>query len=260
MKKALLLTGLLLVLVAPLATADGVNLAWGTECWGLLDSPSNLVTFACLSNTVPASWKMTTSFMVDADIPDYNSFNAVIRGVSEAGAIPDWWELSAAATDCRYAAVSNVSFNPAYAGVSDLCGYPFAGTAMGGGAYGYIQPQVIQINGLYAVAGDGAFLAGGTETFGYTVSIKNTKTVGTGSCTGCLFGMVFGLNYVVITKVSDGDIDMIDTVIPGGNQCLIWQRGFNMAAAGDYAAAVQPCNAPVPARNTTWGQVKSLYR
>ena len=98
MKKALLLTGLLLVLVAPLAMAAGVSLNWGTNCWG--DGAQQLMTFACASNTSPANWRMTSSFKLDAGMTDYINFNTYIEGVSEAGAIPDWWKVSIPA-DCR---------------------------------------------------------------------------------------------------------------------------------------------------------------
>jgi hypothetical protein len=40
----------------------------------------------------------------------------------------------------------------------------------------------------------------------------------------------------------------LDAPYTNGNQCLSWQT------------STLPCAKPVPARNTTWGQVKSLYR
>jgi hypothetical protein len=267
MKKALLLTGLLLALMAPMATAAGLNIAWGTECWGQLTGPSNLMTFACASNTVPTGWKITPSFVLDTDVPDLNSVNVVIRGVSELGSIPAWWQLSQQlGVECRYTS-TNTGFSGTYAGAVGTCVDPFMATQAGGGGYGYIQtngaiPLVVQINGVYGVA-DGLFAAGGVETFAYTFTVRNSKTLGvsgTTKCDGCAAGMVFGVNYGRFSTTSGAEIAEIGEVIPGGNQCLIWQRGFNMAAAGDYLAAVQPCSAPVPARNTTWGQVKSLYR
>ena len=244
MKKALLLTGILLVLAAPMAMAAGVNFAWGTNCWGAVSGPSNVMTFACGSNTSPANWKMTASFMVDADMADYGAVDVLIEGVSEAGAIPDWWKRSASG-DCNYGTGNWLA--TATTNSSD-CADPFSGTASGGAGYGYLTPTQIQIEALGGVA-EGVLLPANTETFGATITIKNTKTVGTGSCAGCNVGMVFGLYDVILTSVAHGDTHLTEA-IPGGNQCLIWQHSFTG----------QPCNPPVPARNTTWGQVKSLYR
>jgi hypothetical protein len=61
--------------------------------------------------------------------------------------------------------------------------------------------------------------------------------------------MVFGLYDIVLGSISSPD-KHLNYVVEGGNQCLVWQHAFTG----------QPCNAPVPTRNTTWGQVKSLYR
>ena len=68
MKKALLLTGLLLVLAVPAMAQSGINIAWGPECWGMATAPSNLMTFACGSNTSPANWRITGSFVLNADL------------------------------------------------------------------------------------------------------------------------------------------------------------------------------------------------
>lgn len=251
MKKALLLTGLLLVLVAPMTmAASGVSLNWGNACWG--DLPQSLMTFACNSNTAPANWKMTCSFMLDSDAPDYINFDTFIEGVSATGAIPDWWKLSVP-TDCR-GAISLVYTNlaGAYAGGgAAACADPFGGAGTGGGGYGYLVPGVqIQMEGIYTLAA-GVPVAGNTESYNNTVTIKNGKTVGAGalSCAGCQTGMVFGL-YETDIGLESGQSIRLTEAFPGGNQCIVWQAPF----------AGQPCNAPVPARNSTWGQVKSLYR
>ena len=246
MKKALLLTGILLVLAAPMAMASGVNIAWGAECWGQLTAPSNVLTFACGSNTAPASWKMTSSFMVDADFA-LGAVDVLVEGVSEAGALPDWWKRSATG-DCNFSTGSYV-ISAAYAGSVGTCLDPFAGTGQGGGGYGYLTPTQIQIEGIYGVA-DAVTVPAATEAFATTFTIKNVKTLGAGalSCAGCDVGMVFGLYDVILTSATGAT--HLTEAIPGGNQCLIWQHAF----------PGQPCNPPVPVRNTTWGQVKSLYR
>jgi len=242
MKKALLLTGLLLVLVASMATAAGLSLNWGTACWG--DTPKALTTFACTSNSTPANWKMTTSFKLDEEIADYINMSTLIEGVSETGAIPDWWKLSTT-SECR-GAISNV-WSSLTSGAT--CADPFESTATTISAYGYLVPGVEIRIATDATLIAGVVAPGETEIFLNVVTIKNGKTVGTPKCDGCLTGMVFGLYEVLIGREFN-DVIRLTEPYEGGNQCITWQRSF----------AGQPCNAPVPARNTTWGQVKSLYR
>jgi len=253
MKKALLLTGLLLVLVAPLsmaATTGGVSLNWGVNCWG--DGPQvSLMTFACASNTSPANWRMTASFKFDTDVPDFINWEEQIMGVSELGALPDWWLLSAPGT-CR-TTISNVFANSqAYLGSGADCLDPIGGvgTLIGGTNYVYFVPGVqVQIQAANTLLA-GVPVVGGTENFISTIVIKNGKTVGTGACAGCSAGFVFGFYQFRTDPVASEGTIRLTTPYAGGNQCLTWQHSFTG----------QPCNTPVPARNTTWGQVKSLYR
>jgi hypothetical protein len=245
MKKALLLTGLLLVLSASLAMAAGYNITWGTACGS---TPVSLMTFACASNTTPANWRWTTSFKLDADIEDYINFDTYVEGVFEAGLIPDWWKLSIT-TDCRGATTNSWAHTSATPG---SCVDPFEGTATGGGGYGYLTTSQVQIEAVYTVA-TGVHVTAGDEVYMSTFAFKNYKTVGTPKCDGCAGGAVFGLLKALIGRefapVPNNVIKLQDP-FEGGNACLRWQHGWTG----------QPCNPPVPVRNTTWGQVKSLYR
>jgi len=206
--------------------------------------PLSVQTFACASNTSPANWRMTSSFKLDAGVPDYINFNTYIQGISETGAIPDFWKISIPA-DCR-GSVSNVWIHAVPGG---SCVDPFDGGASGGGGYGYLIPGVqIQIEAVYTVAA-GVPLDPDVEYYLSTFTVKNGKTVGTAACAGCQTGMVFGLQEALV-GLQSGPVIRLAEAYDGGNQCLIWQ----------HAWTGQPCNAPVPSRNTTWGQVKSLYR
>jgi len=253
MKKALLLTGLLL-LVASLAMAaptGGFSLNWGTNCWG--DGPQlSVMTFACASNSSPANWRMTASFKLDTGVTDWINWDEKIMAVSETGTIPDWWLLSAPGT-CR-TTISNVFLNSqGYVGNGADCQDQFggAGTMIGATNYAYLVPGVqVQIQAANTLLAGVPFDAG-LEQFVSMITIKNGKTVGTGSCAGCATGMVFGFYELKLGyENSPADPSKLSTPYVGGNQCLTWQHGWTG----------QPCNAPVPARNTTWGQVKSLYR
>jgi hypothetical protein len=246
MKKALLLTGLLLVLVAPLAMAAGVSINWGPNCWG--DIPQSVQTFACASNTSPANWRFTTSFKLDAGIPDYINWDTYVQAVSETGALPDFWKISIP-TDCRGSIANVWVASQTYVGTGANCIDPFEGSGTFISGYGYLVPGVqIQIEHVNTLTA-GMAIDANQEYFLSMLTIKNGKTVGTGACAGCATGMVFGFQEALI-GLESGPVIRLSEPYDGGNQCIIWQHGWTG----------QPCNAPVESRNTTWGQVKSLYR
>jgi hypothetical protein len=66
-----------------------------------------------------------------------------------------------------------------------------------------------------------------------------------GTCDGCLLPAIWGLKKIDWTTPTT--VNTLDLPYDGGNQCLTWQ-GSTLACG------------LVPTRNTTWGQVKSLYR
>ena len=88
------------------------------------------------------------------------------------------------------------------------------------------------------------------EYFSFNLAINNQKTVGTGACTGCSVPVCLVLNSIKLTQgVGIGDFKIGDAGAPGSN-IITWQGG---AVGGGGCAAT-------PAKNATWGSVKSLYR
>jgi hypothetical protein len=81
------------------------------------------------------------------------------------------------------------------------------------------------------------------------VRIDNRKTVGFGACTGCAGDVCLVLNSILVRRLPGGTGDVFLQVPAALNG--------NMATWGTGSGA--NCSA-VPARNTTWGQVKTLYR
>lgn len=252
MKKALLLTSLLLALTASVALAAGVNVAWGPICY--TENQTNETVFLCNTNsTTYGNRTIVTSYMLADPLPLVYAYEWVLRGNSDGGVLVDWWKFQTAA--CR---AGKATASAGIMGVGDICLDLLDGLTPTPAA---INQQIGEIMIIKLGCAVGTTLArpadAGVEYTSGGVVIANSKTVGTGACAGCLAGMKIGLDYIkVVSKnavVGQPDINVIMTtpLTNGevvGNQCLSWNN------------SIQQCARPVPARNTTWGQVKSLYR
>jgi hypothetical protein len=80
--------------------------------------------------------------------------------------------------------------------------------------------------------------------------LSGAKTVGTGSCSGCLDGACFVLNEVFLYQEEGaGDFHVTN---PLDRQTVTWQTTGGSVTGG--------CPGATSTRNTTWGSLKSLYR
>lgn len=252
MKKTLLLTSLLLAVTVSAALAaapGGVNINWGTQCY--TEVPVAAKTFACTANT--GSWQIATSFLIHTPMPLFVGVEIYLEGQSDAVALPDWWKMGTG--DCRAGKISFSSNNVSspqtacfdWSGglaITTSPGYtwgPWAGAPTAAANTAHVKDAAALDAGTpFDMAADVEYYAG-------TFNIANSKAVGTGACTGCALGMKWGMYKIVVADLEFRQ-DVLQDVIPGGNQCLDWNN------------PVKACVMPVPARNTTWGQVKSLYR
>lgn len=240
MKKALLLCGALLAVSASIASAAGLNLSWSACGAGGTENK----TFACTSNT--GSNVLVASYVAPAGTVGVTGMEAVIDLQSASPTLPAWWQFKNVGT-CRTTALSSL---PAGAACD---GDYWAGQASGG-ISAYITPYATAANRarlliIYAVPGA---LAGpvdaDVEYFGFTVTISNAKTAGGTGCAGCADPVCVVLNEIKLTQgVGIGDFRIQN---PAARNYVSWQGG--VVSGG--------CPAATPARNATWGSVKSLYR
>jgi hypothetical protein len=247
MKKTPLLSILTLALLSPVAQAGGVNLAWGTLCY--TENRVSSTNFACDVNTSAGDRTMTVSFMLDWPMPDMIGVDWRIVGQSDAPDLPDWWKLGAA-PECR---AGMVTFNSDYAAVGDeICMDWTAAAGSGPTNYTWAGNQV-SFEARTAIASSSPYAAAaGQEYYAGGVTILNGRTVGQDACAGCAVGMTFFLETVTAT----GDLgheEYLQFPLPGGNQGLCW----NDPQSYPFGWV---CDQVVPARNTTWGRVKGLYR
>ncbi len=244
----------LLLLISVPARAGGLNIAWGTGCWP--ENPTSLITFACDTNTGTTS--MTGSCVLDRDMPLFNALLAIVDMQSASPTLPDWWQMFKPGT-CREPALSATGdFSLAPGG----CGDPWLSSAFGGVAVWQTHdfPSPFPINvpapdrarlkvGLVRPSANPLFA--GIEYYAFRAMVNHQKTVGTGACAGCSTPATFVLNVVSAQAIIDGlsyPYQEALFTMPIANSCVHWQ-----AVTGGLCGAT-------PARNPTWGQVKSLYR
>ena len=189
MKKTLLLTGILLALMAPMALAGGVNINWGSGCWSD-GTPLNDLAYACNKNTGSAT--MTCSFAVSDTMPEFVGIELQLEGQTETATVPAWWQMQAGG--CRPTAIStSANFLTApQVGCFDMWNNQAAGGLAiydWGLLWGGNNRTHILV--VYAVPADTPIpLDMGVEYYAAQVLISYAKTVGSGSCAGCLTPMI----------------------------------------------------------------------
>jgi hypothetical protein len=230
---------LLAVLVtATTAASDGYGISWGSTCWGETGSTSYL-TWACNSNT-NANIRMTCSFKLEQPVSDFQGLALYLDGYSTTSAVPDWWKLGRVETgDCRAGALSVSVDGSVLANAGQaVCLDPWNGAGLGGlGLYSW-DTNRMHISAMWALPNPVA-LEANTEYFALQVRINANKTVG--DCAGCDAPVLWAIHHIEYgsTTANHYIVEPYD----GAPEYLSWQGATK-----------------VPTLNTTWGQIKSLYR
>jgi len=255
MKKMLLISCVMLAITASAAmAAASLNISWGPECAS--DALLTNKTFSCTVNT--GSSMFVCSFVPGADKDQLLAVDAVIDGQSDVGTvIPNWWQFKNTGA-CRNL---SLSVGQSFSANAVMCLDPWNG--LGSPVVTYYGDPVLVAIPVPPVVGNRARMkvtnsipaassspvTGGQEYNAFTCTVNNTRTVGTGACAGCLLHWVWVFNGISPGYMSfGGEITSEQISLPLVNQCITWQ------------GAVAGLCSETPAQNTTWGQVKSLYR
>ena len=238
MKRLLLMFVALVALAAPAAAQSGLNLKWD-DCGGVVNKA-----FACNSNT--GTNRITGSYFAPAGVNGMSGNEIVVDFASAQPVLPAWWNVRGTG-QCRNGALT------ANVGTPGACAQDFwAGNGAGGiGAYnvGFAgSPNRSRLVMAFAVAAD--FIgpvAPDVETYGFTLQISNTKTVGTGACADCQDPVCITVNSINLTQgVGVGDF-LVGNPFSGTSNQITWN-------------STGPDCVHVPTINRTWGAVKELYR
>jgi len=246
MKKTLLMTGALLALTAGLALAGpgGLNLGW-LDC-GSQAGTENRV-FVCNTNT-GGGHILVGSFRASSFMNAVTGFSAVVDAQSGGVSYPAWWNMRVGG--CRASASLTSNF--------DFTGGPFNcyDYWQGGAVGGHFMDAPVGNRARYKAqaalpAGDTRItsIPEGLEVYTFKLTVNNLKTAGLGACAGCSEGLCIVLNSMLVTNQPGNPAGNKFISSPAERNYVTWQGGIG-----------PDCLGATPAKNTTWGQVKSLYR
>jgi hypothetical protein len=245
MKKTLLFTCALVALTAGVALAGpgGLNLGW-LDCEGLPASENRI--FAC--NTNSGVHTLVGSFFAPCCITAASA-NEIVMDVQTTGvSLAAWWGMRTGA--CRTAASLLSSYD--FTGGPFTCYDYWQGGASGGISEDAPIGNRVRIKALGALPAGSPLITAigeGFEVYSFKANINSAKSAGLGACAGCNAGACIVLNSIKINQpVSEpGGSKFVSA--PATRNYATWQGGIG----GD-------CLGATPAKNTTWGNVKALYR
>lgn len=238
--------------------ADGIHLRWDA-CLG--DAGVSNKNFAC--NTNSGSEYLYVSYVSSQPIADVTGVEVAVHLHSVAATMPSWWS-SFTPSSCRPTAFSLAFTEGAQ---SATCQNTFAGNAAGGlAAYTDPAPGATNYKQLLFVLATGTpfTVQAGTEYFAGRIAVSHVKTVGTGSCSGCNEPVCIGLNVVDLTRSPTPRVHLTDESFPGSSY-VSWQNAVPsgyvepVSNHNPYPYRTVGCSLPIPARNSTWGTIKSQY-
>jgi hypothetical protein len=251
-----------LMFAMPALAETGLHLSWD-HC--AADGRVANKAFACDTND--GSELLVLSFDPPEAKDDVNGFEITVHIKSSSASLPEWWRF--AAGTCRVAGMS-YDLSPAVAGT---CAYPLSANAAGGiGAFqvDWFGPGSLRIIAISAVPQADQFaVAPGQEYFAFALVLRKVRTVGAGACGGCSTPVCIGFGHLRITgQVIDTNINMYagGSGLGGSDATVTWQNAFVheytaiTEKASEYVSMTCDPDNSAPARTSTWGAVKSLYR
>jgi len=240
MKKLLVLTSALIICGASIASAaPGGNLSW-VNC-GTTATSSNY-TFLCDDNTLTRN--LVGSFTLGGGLTDYVGLSATIDWQIGSAGTPDYFQYGPGG--CREGAIG-----PINVGNIAGCINPYAGSAGQGG--GFVNepkgPNRWRIRADWARA-DVFNAAPAIRYTGFVFQFNTSGALdeGFGSCVGCDVPVCYVLNQIELYGLSGG----VEVFNNGDFRNWATYQGGGIGGSG--------CPAETPAKSTTWGAVKALYR
>lgn len=255
MRKRLLSYVSLIALSAGPAWAAGINLGWDDCPGGATYSLAK--TFACDTNTVTHT--LVGSFVAPAGVVAMSANEVVIdMAVAPFTPLPDWWMLRSVGSG--YCRAGSLTSNFDFTGGPGTCFDYWQGVAKGGISQFPLDQFVgrAKIGVLVALpAGDPGItgIPEGTEVYSFKAIINSAKTVGPGSCAGCGVEACIVLQRIHLKQPLGPPANGVSIIItnPATVQHVIWQ-------AWTTPDPIHACPLVTPARQQTWGSIKSLYR
>ena len=270
-RRIALLSRLALSLLPTLAFAQGgatLKLSWD-HCAG-----SGYVgdrSFACNTNTGADTLYGSVVFEDGLLREQAQIFEAHVTVTTLGSSLPSWWQTNTGS--CRSAAVTG--FVPSVdsgAGCEPAFGFAPLVSVLGVKLYADGGASTVEYTFIAGVP-DGS----GWETFYpgleyrlFGLRLSHAKSTGTGSCAGCSVPACLGFGGLKLLYTS-GHVPANESFTGNAGSTVTWQgayvssftpiaphcdaNGCTYLWSGNLACA----SGPVPARNHTWGAIKSMY-
>lgn len=240
MKKTLLIAGAMLTLSAALAlAAPGTRIAWN-DCGG----PKNM-TSTCASN-FETQKVLQGSYELPPPGATVTGNEIILDAADPTGApLSCWWNM--VSTNAPRAAGWDMIFtNPV--NCADYWGSIPGGPTGGSGASS--SGNRVRFGGIVAISESGAQpIPDGVEFYSFSWRLKFANTTG-GTCPGCNTpNMQINLQDINVTQPTGGG----PSIHLGPDPTVVQQ-------CAKFNTAITSCDAATPTKNSTWGQVKALYR
>lgn len=244
MKKTLVIAGALLALTAGMASASGLNLYWN-DCPPPLGTGVQTSAHLCTTNN--GAHILVGSLVAPAGIDSMVAASSVIDVQTNQATLSPWWSVMPGG--CRQGAMStSYGFATLFSCIDPWNGAALAITEF---AVDPNRPAAnrFRIRTVAAVGAENKIVMNpGAEYYIVQVIVSRQKSVGTGSCAGCLDNGCFVYNSLLITQLYGTPAG--DPTITNAEQSQIASLG-PMDAGGCLATAT---------RNATWGAIKAIYR
>jgi hypothetical protein len=237
--KTILAAGVALLLHAGVASATGINLSWD-DC-----GTAGLATkaFECNTNTGSAL-SLVASFVPPPNVQKLLGIAAQLD-INTGTALPEWWKLGSGG--CRGATSLSTSFD--FTAGPTSCQDFYFGQAAGAYLYDIATPTPSRARmKIQSAIAFNSPTDSTLEYYAFRVNISKTRTLGGGSCAGCLLEACIVLNSIQLFQTPESNFDPEITTATERNY-VTWQ-----------SATIADCPQGTPVRSSTWGQLKSLYR
>jgi len=255
MKKVTLLCGLLLAMSATIASAAGVGIRW-SNCFS--DAGLSNRNFACNANT--GAGILVGTFEVGADLANTSGEEIVVDLASASSPLPAWWGFVNAGT-CRQGSLQLFAAPPATA--ANCTDWAQGLATIGIGAYniGARGANTARLVAAAAVPPSSLqLLTPGQEYFSFNATISNNKSVGTGSCAGCLDPVCIVFNSLnLTTPILANNVKLVGPLNGTDANYCTYQGGAGVVTNPPGGGGGSGCPQATPTKNATWGQVKALY-
>jgi hypothetical protein len=239
--RLLLLALAMLAASAPAARAQGINLSWD-ECGAAGVANKG---WSCDAET-GTSFPIVASVVAPAGLEQVLAIECHVDVRVGAKQLPDWWRYGGGACRGSGALTVDVDF-----GVGPKPCSEFTTVDWTGGIAIDVPPEPNRAR--YRIVLNGPFeeepvaLAPGTEYYAFAMRIARAPTQ---SCAGCAIEACVVLNSLEFYQTPDKEhVPALVSAPVSGRSHVTWQ-----------VAKIPNCPNSTPARASTWGSLKRLYR